>query len=354
MSKIIFTGGGSPGHVIPNFAIIAKCQAQGIEVGYIGSANGIEKKLVQEKQIPYFAIASGKLRRYFSLQNFIDPFKVVFGIVQSYFILGKQKPSVVFSKGGFVSLPVVFAAWLRKIPVVAHESDLTPGLANKLCLPFVKKLCLTFPEAVKFFKDKTDVIVTGTPIRQEFFDADADKGRQFLGFNANKKILLVIGGGLGAQPINEVIWKNAQELTKKFQIVHCCGHGKTNADINVKGYVQFEYLREELFDVMACVDVVISRAGANTLYELLALHKPHILIPLPKGASRGDQIHNAHYFEKMGMSKVILQENLSSDSLLEMLIEVNANFAIIKQALMQYQLPDATQAIINVLEKYWK
>ena len=232
--KIFFTGGGSAGHVVPNLALIDQARSQGYVVEYIGSREGIERTIIERTQIPYHPIASGKLRRYFSFKNFVDPFKVLFGFVQAYFIMRRTKPALLFSKGGFVSLPVVLAAWLCRVPVVAHESDLSPGLANRLSLPFVNTLCLTFPEALKRVKTKARLEVTGTPVRKEFFNASAERGREFLGFNTSKKIVLVIGGGLGAVSMNNVVWEVVPVLAKQFQVVHVCGQGKTNESIQAK------------------------------------------------------------------------------------------------------------------------
>lgn len=373
--KIIFTGGGSAGHVVPNLAIIDKALQEGFDVAYIGSHAGVERGIIKRycaekyshdmerpvvgchvaKSAPrndglfeYHPIASGKLRRYFSWKNFIDPFKVLFGLTQSLFILSKEKPVLVFSKGGFVSLPVVIAAWLKGIPVVAHESDLSPGLANRLSLPFVKALCMTFPDALKHIKSKARLVVTGTPIRKEFFNADADRGRAFLRFNADKKILLIIGGGLGATTMNEVAWSVADDLVKTFQVVHICGTGKMNAAIQNESYRQFEYIHQEIFDVMAATDIVISRAGANSLCEFIALKKPHILIPLKQG-SRGDQVLNARYFEKLGLSAVLAQEGLTGKILLAALNDLHVHFAERKAALDAYHLPDAVEAIWKVI-----
>lgn len=343
---ILFTGGGSAGHVTPNLALIKKFQAENWQVFYVGSHNGIEKEIISKIDIPYYSISTGKLRRYFSWQNFIDPFKVMTGFFQAYSICRKLKPAVVFSKGGFVSLPVVLAAWLNKIPVVAHESDLTPGLTTRLCVPFVNTICLTFPESEKYFKDKKKILITGTPVRSELLNGDAKKGREFCHFSADKKIILVIGGGLGAKKINETIRFLLPQLLEKYQIVHLCGKGKLSQDFqNKNGYMQFEYLHEELPDVMAPADFIISRAGANSLYELLALKKPHILIPLPTAGSRGDQIDNANYFACLGLSQVISEEELTPEKLLTKIEWMNQYEQEIVLALQKFQLPDSIQLI---------
>lgn len=347
---ILFTGGGSAGHVTPNLALIKKFQDEGWQTVYAGSAAGMEKEIIAKTGIPYYSISSGKLRRYFSWQNFVDPFKVTLGLVQAFFLCRKLKPQVVFSKGGFVALPVVIAAWLNRIPVVAHESDLAPGLANRLSFPFADKVCITFPESQKYFQQTKKILVTGTPLRSELFVGDATKGRALCGFSADKKIILIFGGGLGAQPINNAIREILPELLKDYQVVHLCGKGKVAEKLkNTPGYVQFEYLHAELPDVMASADLVISRAGANSLFELLALKKLHILIPLSKQASRGDQIANAQYFAKLGLSQVILEENLTSALLLTQIQSLMLNPQPILNALANYKIPDSVNLIYQTL-----
>lgn len=319
------TGGGSAGHVTPNLALIPKLKEEGFDVKYIGSKDGIEKDIIKNANIPYFEISSGKLRRYFDIKNFTDPFKVVKGIFEALTVLNKEKPDVIFSKGGFVTVPVVMAASLKKIPVVSHESDLTPGLANKLAAPFCDKLCVTFPESLKFIKGDKGV-VTGTPIRRELLQGNKLQGKKICGFKDDKKILLIVGGSLGSKIINESIRKCIDELLKEFNIVHICGKG--NMDVAFKdkeGYFQIEYVSEELPHLMALSDLVISRAGANTIFELLALKKLNILIPLSKRASRGDQVLNAESFNKAGYSKVIEEEELNSNTILKAIREVTLN-----------------------------
>ncbi len=347
---ILFTGGGSAGHVTPNLALIKRAQANECRVSYAGSEHGIERTLIEPLHIRYDAIDSGKFARQFSWQNFLSPFKVLHGIWQSYFLCRKLRPDVVFSKGGFVAVPVVISAWLNGIPVIAHESDMTPGLANRLCYPFVKKIALSFPNTEHYFKNKDKLVWTGTPIRQEMLAGQAEKGKAFLYFPAEKPILLIYGGGLGSAAINTVVWAALPDLLKTFNIVHCCGKGKTNAQYDpIAGYRQFDYLNLELPDVMAAADIVISRAGANSIYELLALHKPHLLIPLSKKASRGDQIDNAQYFAHLGLSDVLLEEALTAASLGERLQALWAQREIRKAKLIEYHLPNATEKLMELL-----
>lgn len=315
--KIVFTGGGTAGHVTPNIALIEALQSEDWGIDYIGSIDSVEKNMITSINIPYHAIRCGKLRRYFSWKNFSDPFNMLLGIFQACCLLRKIKPNIVFSKGGFVALPVVIAAWLNRIPVIAHESDMSPGLANRLSFPFVDKICVTFAAAKAYFKHQDKIEVTGTPIRQQLLDGNPDRGLALCGFTAEKPCLMIIGGSQGSNAINRTIRQSLDILCERFQIIHLCGKGNVDsALLNKPGYIQFEYANAELPDLFAISDIVISRAGANSLYEILALAKPHILIPLSLKASRGDQIQNARYFEKQGVSVVINEESLTPATLL--------------------------------------
>ncbi len=336
--KIIFTGGGSAGHVTPNLALIEKFLKENWEIGYIGSKIGIEKELITKFGVPYYAIITGKLRRYFSWQNFIDPIKVFWGIIQATILTYKLKPTVVFSKGGFVSLPVVIAAWLLRIPVIIHESDLTIGLTNKLCFPLATKICVTFPETIEQIADKTKGVVTGTPIRQDFFLGNAELGRRICGFTPDKKIILVFGGSLGAEKINKVIRMLLPTMLERFQIVHITGKNHMDSTLQYKSYKQFEYLHEAFPHILAAADLVISRSGANSVYELIALRKPNILLPLSKTASRGDQIVNAKYCYAHGLSEMILENQLTSQLLLEKIVLVEKQSETIVAAMKQFAI----------------
>ena len=317
MKHIVLTGGGTAGHVTPNIALMGRLKEQGYQISYIGSYNGIEKTLIEELGIPYYGISSGKLRRYFDLKNFTDPFRVLKGFSEARKLLKQLKPDVVFSKGGFVTVPVVVAAGRLKIPAIIHESDMTPGLANKLCIPSAVKVCCNFPET-KAHLPEGKAVVTGTPIRPELLQGDADKGRSFTGFTSEKPVIMIIGGSLGAQAVNDAIRRILPELLKDFQVVHLCGKGKQDDSKNdLKGYVQYEYIESELADLFAMADIVISRAGANAICELQALKKPNLLIPLSANASRGDQILNARSFEKQGFSMVLEEESITDEVLLK-------------------------------------
>ena len=314
--KIVLTGGGTAGHITPNIALLPELEKAGYEVFYIGSYDGMEKRLMADYHIPYYGIATGKFRRYFDLKNFSDPFRVLKGFSEARKILKELQPDVVFSKGGFVSVPVVRAAASLKIPCVIHESDMTPGLANKLCIPVARKVCCNFPETVNSLpKDKA--VLTGTPIRQELLHGDKERARAYCGFTSEKPVLLVIGGSLGAASVNENVRKILPELLKEFQVIHICGKGKMDESIQMTGYVQYEYVQEQLPDMFALADVVISRAGANAICELAALSKPNLLIPLSAKASRGDQILNARSFERQGYSMVLEEEEITESTLME-------------------------------------
>ena len=305
MKKIVLTGGGTAGHVTPNIALIPYLKKEGYDVYYIGSKGGMEEELIKKCDIPYYGVSSGKLRRYFDKKNFSDIFKVLKGIMQAKHIIRKIKPDVVFSKGGFVAVPVVVGAALNKVNVVCHESDITPGLANKLAMPFAKAVCTTFPEAVKHIKDNKG-IYTGTPIRDMLFTGKKEKGLEMCGFSGNKPVILIMGGSQGSVKVNNSVRELLSKLLPKYDIVHLCGKGNLDESLSDKeGYKQFEYISDELPDLFAMADMVISRAGSNAICEFLALHKPMLLIPLGKNASRGDQILNAESFKKQGFAEVI-------------------------------------------------
>lgn len=322
MKKIVLTGGGTAGHVTPNIALLPHLQAAGFEVVYMGSYDGIEKKLIEDFNIPYYGISTGKFRRYLDIKNFTDPFRVIKGFSEAKKYLKEIKPDVVFSKGGFVSVPVVRAAASLKIPCILHESDMTPGLANKLCVSAAKKICCNFPETVAMLPEDKAVL-TGSPIREELASGNKIAGLDLCGFSANKPVVMVVGGSQGAASVNECVRKALPRLLEDFQVVHLCGKGKLDESLlTLKGYRQFEYIKAELKDIFAMADVVISRAGANAICELLALAKPNILIPLPSAKSRGDQLLNARSFESQGFSIVIDEAELTEDLLAEKVQEL--------------------------------
>ena len=315
MKKILLTGGGTAGHVTPHIALLPRLQKEGYEISYIGSYTGIEKELIEAQHIPYYGISSGKLRRYFDPKNFSDPFKVINGLRQAICLIHKLKPNVIFSKGGFVSVPVLLAARLCRVPAIIHESDITPGLAHKIALPGATRICCNFPETMKYLPAEKAVL-TGSPIRQELLTGDASAARALCGFDEGRPVLFVVGGSSGSVVINNAVREALPGLLKKFQVVHMCGKDHLDQSLmKTAGYQQFEYIGKELRDIFALSDVVVSRAGANSICELLALHKPNLLIPLSAGASRGDQILNAASFEKQGFSMVLKEEVMTAATL---------------------------------------
>ena len=352
MKHIVLTGGGTAGHVTPNIALIPRLKELGYEISYIGSYDGIEKKLIEEMNIPYYGISSGKLRRYFDLKNFTDPFRVLKGFGEAKKLLKQLKPDVVFSKGGFVTVPVVIAAGRRKIPTIIHESDMTPGLANKLCIPVARKVCCNFPETMKYLPAEKAVL-TGSPIRRELFTGNAEASIRYCGFpDHNKPVLLVVGGSSGSKVINEAVRKVLPELLEQFYVIHLCGKGNLDEQLKgIIGYAQFEYASAELTDMFALADMAISRAGANSICELLALHKPNILIPLSAAASRGDQILNAKSFAKQGFSYVLEEEQLTDKTLLSAVKEVYENREKYKKAMSESGQMDSIGTIINLIEE---
>ena len=322
MKKIVLTGGGTAGHVTPNIALLPALQEAGYEITYMGSYDGIEKKLVEDFNLPYVGIATGKFRRYLDLKNLTDPFRVIKGFGEARKFLKEYRPDVVFSKGGFVSVPVVRAAATLGIPCIIHESDMTPGLANKLCIPVAKKVCCNFPETYKLLPPEKAVL-TGSPIRAELAQGNKIAGLNLCGFTANKPVIMVMGGSLGAANVNKAVREALPLMLPKYQIVHLCGKGKLDESLSdTPGYKQFEYIKTELKDLFAMTDMVISRAGANAICELLALRKPNILIPLPAASSRGDQILNAKSFADQGFSIVLEEEQLTTELLIQKVDEL--------------------------------
>lgn len=319
MKKIVMTGGGTAGHVTPNIALFPRLKEMGYDIHYIGSYTGIEKQLIEDQGIKYYGISSGKLRRYFDPKNFSDPAKVVKGYFQAKQLLKKIKPDIVFSKGGFVAVPVVLAAKHSKIPVIIHESDITPGLANKLAIPSASKVCCNFPETLKHLPEDKAVL-TGSPIRQELFHGSREKALQFTGLSGNKPVLMIMGGSIGSKFINEIVRRQLPTILQTYDVIHLCGKDNLDPTLNQQvGYMQYEYISQELSDLLALADIVISRAGANAICELLALKKPNILIPLSASASRGDQILNANSFKNQGFSYVLDEDTLTDEQLLEAL-----------------------------------
>lgn len=349
MKRIILTGGGTAGHVTPNIALIPGLRELGYDIQYIGSYNGIEKELIEPFGIPYHGISSGKLRRYFSVKNFTDPFRVVKGFSEARKLIKDLKPDVIFSKGGFVSVPVVLAGKKGKVPVIIHESDMTPGLANKIAIPSAVKVCCNFPETLDCLP-KGKAILTGSPIRQELLSGNKIAAMDLCGFTADKPVILVIGGSLGSVIVNNAVRQGLPKLLEDFQIIHLCGKGKTDESLkDTKGYCQFEYVKDELRDIFALSDIVISRAGANAICELLALRKPNLLIPLSANASRGDQILNARSFERQGFSMVLEEENLTEDSLVRAVHDLYDNRGTFIDSMRDSKQQDSIDTILSLI-----
>ena len=354
MKRIILTGGGTAGHVTPNIALLPRLKELGYDIQYIGSYNGMEKGLIEPLGIPYHGISSGKLRRYFSLQNFTDPFRVLKGFGEAKKLIKELQPDVIFSKGGFVTVPVVMAGKKCKVPTIIHESDMTPGLANKISIPAATKICCNFPETLEHLP-KEKAVFTGSPIRQELLTGNAAAALKFCGLSAGKPVILIIGGSLGSVVVNNAVREILPDLLKDFHVIHLCGKGKVDDSLkSLEGYVQFEYIKSELKDLFALADVVISRAGANAICELLALHKPNLLIPLSANASRGDQILNARSFERQGFSKVLEEEELNKSTLLDSLQTLFRDKESYIKAMQQSNQQNSIDTIIELIESVCK
>ena len=352
MKRIVLTGGGTAGHVSPNQALIPHLEREGWEIHYIGTKAGIERTLIEPiTGVTYHAVSSGKLRRYFDWKNFTDPFRVIAGAFQSFNIIRKLKPSIVFSKGGFVSVPVVIGAALCGVPVVMHESDITPGLANKICKPFSKAICTTFPECAKLLGSKG--IETGTPLRAQIFSGTREKGLALTGFDGSRPILMMIGGSLGAQSVNAVLREALPALTQKFDVLHVCGKGNLVPELSsMPGYRQFEYLTDELPSAFACADILLSRAGSNSLSEILALKKPALLIPYHSG--RGDQVLNANSLKARGLAHVMIQSDLTAKTLVPAINALYEERELLIQRIAALPDADGTKAVLDQIHKYTK
>lgn len=348
--KIVLTGGGTAGHVTPNLALLPYLRAEGYEIVYIGSENGMERSLIEAEGVTYYGIPTGKLRRYLSKENLSDAFKVVKGIHAAKKLLKKLKPDLVFSKGGFVAVPVVLGAKKNNIPVIIHESDITPGLANKIAMPSARVICSTFPETLQYVP-KGKGVHTGTPIRKELFEGDRAKGLAACGFSGEKPVLLMMGGSLGAVKLNNCLREILPELTKTFDIIHLCGKG--NLDETLLGrtdYKQFEYVSDGLNDLFVAADFIVSRAGSNSISEFLALKKPHLLIPLSARASRGDQILNAASFEKQGFARVLDEDEMTPASMQKEIFALYENKDKYVAAMEKSHAGDGVEAVMTQIK----
>lgn len=356
MKRIILTGGGTAGHITPNIALVPLLRQAGFDIHYVGLSGGMEEKLIAPLGVPFHGIRGGKLRRYADFRNVTDLFRISAGFFESVGLMRELKPDLVFSKGGFVSTPVVWAASSCGVPVVSHESDMTVGLANRLAAPFVKKICCTFPQTVRAVGESKGVL-TGLPIRRELLEGSRAKGLAFCGFSADQPVLLIIGGSQGSRFINETVRGSLGELSKIFRICHICGKGNIDPSLaDTPGYRQFEYLTQELPDIFAMADVVVTRGGATSLFELLALRKPGLIIPYSLKASRGDQIVNAEFFRKQGFSEVLAEvspdgQPLSPVQFREKLIGLYNNRAVYVAKMEKCPLRDGLSNVFAVIKE---
>ena len=354
MKRIVLTGGGTAGHVTPHLALLPHLLREGYDVHYIGTENGIERGMIEKLEgVAYHAVKSGKLRRYFDWKNFTDPFRVIAGAFQAGRLMGRLKPDVCFSTGGFVSVPVVIGAWLHRVPVVCHESDLTPGLANKICSKFARRVATTFPECADALGKKA--VCTGTPMRPALFSGSREKGLALAGFSGERPVLMMVGGSSGAQSVNKALREALPKLLEKMDVLHLTGKGNLDGSLAaLPGYKQFEFLSDELPDAIAYADLILSRAGSNAICEFQALKKPMLLVPYPKGASRGDQILNAESFRKRGLCHVLLQENMTADSLYDAVLELQRDRESLIRNLKNAPPADGTEAVLGLIHEIEK
>lgn len=346
MSTIILTGGGTAGHCMPNVALIPHLKNKFNKIYYIGSSSGIEKNLIKSLGIPYYEIPCAKLNRSFDLKTLVMPFTVIKGINKAGKIIDKLKPDVIFSKGGYVALPTVIAGHKRKIPVISHESDLTIGLSNRLTSNMCKKVLTAFPETAEKLKNGEYV---GIPLRKSLYtEIDVDKTKKSFGLSGKKPVLLITGGSQGAKSINDAVYSALPSLLKKFEIIHLCGKGNLNPKIKENGYKQFEFL-SNIEDAIKICSVCVTRAGANTLFELLSLKIPCLVIPLSNKSSRGDQILNAEYFQKLGMINVLNQQSITPNSLILSINSTYANKDNIIKNINKNPIKDASKSVCKVI-----
>lgn len=347
MKRIVFTGGGTAGHIIPNLAIIE--ELKDYKIYYLGS-NGMEKELVKNNpQITYIEIPIVKFKRSLSPSNLLLPFKLIKAINKTKSILKEIQPDLIFSKGGYVSIPPCLAGNSLKIPIITHESDLSIGLANKIIAKKAKYLCCSFKSTAENYG--RNAIHTGSPVRKKITYGNKEIVIKRHKLTSKKPVILIVGGSLGAQVINEVIWNNIPALCKEYTILHIVGKNKTNLNINNPNYYQIEFA-SDIENYFACADIVISRAGSNTIFELLSIHKPMILIPLPKSThSRGDQVDNAKYFEENKLAKVIEQSELNINKLNNEIKHLLRNRNQIIATMQNYKNSRGNAKILELINK---
>lgn len=323
-TTIFFTGGGTAGHVFPGLAVAEEIRKTWHgKIVWVGSKKGMERRFARQSGLEYESIPTGKMRRYFSLRNILDIFKILFGVIKSYRLCNRYKPVLVFSKGGYVSVPLVFAAGRKGIPVITHESDTDPGLATKLNARTAAKICIAFEETKKYFEPSMQekLVVTGNPVRKGISGGSAERGRKLLGIPADKKMIFVLGGSQGARQINDLIRKVLPDLESKYFILHQMGPALYVPSRDPL-YRTVDFIGEEMPDFLAAADLVVCRAGANTLAEISLLGKPAILIPLMGGAGRGDQVKNARLFKQYRAVEVLEGEEAVPEALKERIISI--------------------------------
>lgn len=347
--RILFTGGGTAGHVTPTLALIERLRAEGWEVHYAGSSQGIERDIIEPLGVPYHALATGKLRRYLSLQNLLDLFRVSAGVLQGWRLARRLRPDVVFSKGGFVSVPVVLGARLAGVPVLAHESDFTPGLATRLVAPRVAVVCSNFPQTR--IPGARRLVYTGTPLRAGLLAGQRQRGLAHAGLDGAQPVLLVVGGSLGSQAVNALVRAALPQLLQRFEVIHICGRGNLDPGLTQPGYAQFEFVAEPYADLLAAADLVLSRAGANGLLELLQAGKPTLLVPLGTAASRGDQIENADWAVQQGLARRVLEADLDVARLLAELDGLWAEREALKAAMAAFEVPDSESLLLALINE---
>ncbi|MBI3290856.1 UDP-N-acetylglucosamine--N-acetylmuramyl-(pentapeptide) pyrophosphoryl-undecaprenol N-acetylglucosamine transferase [Candidatus Falkowbacteria bacterium] len=319
--KIILSGGGTIGSVSPLIAIHEKIKEirPDADVLWLATKDGPEHKLISTYNIPVRKIFAGKLRRYFSFKNFLDPFLVLFGFFQSLFIISKFKPDVLISAGGFVSVPVTWSGWFLRRPSIIHQQDIRPGLANKLMAPFAKIITVAFEKSLNDFPGRKTVWV-GNPARQEMLKGDIDKAYDFFKLDKNLPVVLVIGGGTGASRLNKIVLESLPELLDFCQVIHLTG-GKVDREARHPRYHDYEFLIEQLKDAYTVADLVVTRAGMAALTELAALKKPIIAVPIPNS----HQEDNAGLFAKNNAAIILAEDNLTARDFFEAIKETLAD-----------------------------
>lgn len=345
MKKLLLTGGGSAGHVMPNIALLPELK-NNYRLYYIGSC-GIEKSIIANVDIPFYEIECVKFVRGSIIKNLKLPIRLIKSVKEAEKCINTIKPDVVFSKGGYVSLPVAIAAKRMKIPVITHESDLKAGLANKIIAKYSKRVLTSFPETESAFKNGK---FSGPPLRQELFLPKKSDALSYYGFLNARPVLLVFGGGSGSKAINDAIRKNILTLTKTFNVLHVCG--KANViSTNINNYVQKEF-ETNMPLAYAAADTIISRAGSNTLFEIIALKKRALVIPLANKRSRGDQIENAKYFKKQNLINVFCERDLKDDELFVKKILETYNDEKLKNSLDESEITSGNYEICREIERF--